>query len=251
MPSTFWFDKSRVLAAVRAGVKEGLDEVANVVAADAKRRAPIRKVFKERRGFRPRTRSLTRAELSQAISRANAYYGVNKGYLVGRKSPRHPLTFYEASVRLARPGSANSLARSRKLRTLGYERGGRFISTSGARRNRTGGFEPGPALGKALTSRGRYEVRSGRAIHLEASAHGTQNRVQVGGALKASIGNEGVTETSTGMKATVAASIRYAKFVEFPTIRTRAQPFLLPALHQQRRQLPQTVAAAIKRNLGG
>lgn len=251
MSGSYWFDKARVKSLVRDGVRDGLDEIGDRVAAEAKRRAPIRKVFREARGFRRKFRSLTASEHNLAVQRANRYYGVSGPHLVGRTSPGSPLRRYRASVQLPRRGSANSLASSRTLRILGYERGGRFTSTSGASRNRMGGYEPGETLGKALTSRGKYEVRSGRAIHMEVSAAGTQTRVQVGGALKASIGNEGVTETPDGMKATVTAAIRYAKFVEFPTIRNAAQPFLLPALHGERERLPRTVAAHIKRSLGG
>jgi hypothetical protein len=75
--------------------------------------------------------------------------------------------------------------------------------------------------------------------------------VQIGGALKASIGNEGVVQTANGLKVTVSAAIRYAKYVEFPTIRTAAQPFLLPALHAERGRLPREMAAAIRKQLGG
>jgi len=250
MSGTYWFDKGRVKEAVRSGVESGLDEIAERVASEARRRAPIRKVFKERKGFRRKFRTLTPAEKNLAIKRAQHYYtAVKPNEFKMRRAVAH--VRYYAKVQLPRRGSANSLAASRSQRVLGYERGGRFTSTSGATRNRSGGYEPGETLGKALTSRGKYEVRSGRAIHMAASATGAQTRVQVGGALKASIGNEGVTETPDGMKATIAAAIRYAKFVEFPTIHNAAQPFLLPALHGERERLPRTLAAHIKRSLGG
>ena len=248
MSVTVWFDKERVLSAVRQGMEEGLDEAADRIAADAKRRAPIRKVFREKHGFRPRVRSLTPAEKSIAIARATHYYThIRPDTFALRRSIAH--TQHYAKVRLPTRGSANNLSVSRKKRILGTERAGRFTGVGGTRRNSYGGFEPGEALGKQLSSRGKYEVRSGRAIHLVHTK--TSTKVQVGGALKASIGNEGVVQTGKGMKATVAAAIYYAKYVEFPTVRTRAQPFLLPALMGERERLPKTIAAAIKRNLGG
>jgi hypothetical protein len=248
---TYWFDGDRIRELVRRGLEDALDEVADEVAAEAKRRAPIRKVFKEPKGFRRKFRDPTGAELSQATARASAYYGVNPGYLVGRKSPRSPVEFYEARVQVPRRGSNNAISVSRKARVLGTIKKGRFKSESGAFRLRGGGYEPGPEMKRAMTAQGRYEVRSGRAIHLSPSSEGHSVRVQVGGALKASIENEGVRETPTGSEAVVTAGIRYAKYVEFPTRRTAAQPFLLPALQDQRAKLPKAVADAIRKNLGG
>lgn len=251
MSGSYWFNAERVRQAVTAGMRDGLDESGDRVAGEAKRRAPIRKVFKERKGFRRKFRALTDAERNLAIARANRYYGVSGNELVGRTSPRESLRGYTATVQLPRRGSANALVASRKLRIVGYEKQGRFTGVGGTTRNREGGFEPGEELAKRLTSRGRYEMRTGRSIHYEPSAAGTQVRVQVGGKLKASIGNEGVTESGKGQRVTVSAAIRYAKFVEFPTIRTSAQPFLLPALHNERGKVVGTIADAIRRNLGG
>lgn len=248
MAGTAFLNKGLILHAVRDGLREGLDEAGDVVAAEARRRAPIRKVFRERKGFRRKYRPLTDAERKQAIDRAEKFYSNDE--FRRRRAVAH-LRYY-ARVQLPRRGSANSLAASRSTRILGRIVGGRFQSTSGAFPNRKGGFEPGTTLRPKLTSRGAYEVRSGRAIHYEATnTAGTHSRVQVGGALKASIENEGVSQTPTGMKSRVVAAIDYAKFVEFPTIRTAAQPFLLPALHQERGHLTRRLAAAIRKNIGG
>jgi HK97 gp10 family phage protein len=100
-----------------------------------------------------------------------------------------------------------------------------------------------------LTSRGLYEIRSGRAIHRV--AQGGRTRVQVGGALKASIEAEGVVQTGNGQKNTIVAAIRYAKFVEFPTIHNAAQPFLRPALHANRETLPRVLGEKIRSALRG
>jgi hypothetical protein len=101
-----------------------------------------------------------------------------------------------------------------------------------------------------LTSRGRYEVSSGRAIHHEVLASGAV-RSHIGGALKASIGNEGVVQTNNGATAKVSARIRYAKYVEFPTTHNASQPFLLPALHDSRSRLRSALVREIKKALGG
>jgi HK97 gp10 family phage protein len=49
------------------------------------------------------------------------------------------------------------------------------------------------------------------------------------GTLKRSIVAEQVTDAGPRITWRVAAKARYAKYVEFPTRRTRAQPFMLPA----------------------
>lgn len=250
MAGTAFLNKGFILDAVRRGLEEAVEDAADRVAADATRRAPIRKVFKEAKGYRRRTRSLTDAERNLAIKRATAYYANDEFKM--RRSIAH-LRYY-ARVRVPDRSSANNADVSRASRQLGIVKRGRFTASeqaAGTTRNRRGGFDPGPALKSKLTARGRYEVRNGRAIHSEASKAGTLQRVQIGGALKASIGPTPVHETGKGVEAGVEAAIRYAKYVEFPTIRTAAQPFLLPALAQERIRFPRAVANAVKKNLGG
>lgn len=233
-----------VLARVRDAEFAALDEVADYVAAQAKARAPIRKVFRESAGFRRRFRALTSPEQELAVRRVQRYAPYTD--FEKRRTIAHIRNY--ARVELRRRGSANAPGTSRTLRLLGTERGGRFTARVDARKLRGGGFESA-TLHPLLSARGRYEVKSGRAIHREVVGGTTQ--VQIGGALKASIGNEGVTETNNGAQAIVAARIRYAKYVEFPTTHNAAQPFLLPALHGARTRLRQALAAELRSRLGG
>lgn len=250
MAGTAFLNKALIREAVRRGLEDAVEEATERVAADARRRAPIRKVFRETKGYRRRTRALTDAERGLAIKRATAYYANDEFKM--RRSVAH-LRYY-ARVRVPDRQSTNNAGVSRTSRHIGIVRGGRFRASeqaAGTVRNRGGGFEPGATLKAKLTARGRYEVRNGRAIHLEASQAGAQQRVQIGGALKASIGPTPVHETADGVEAEVEAAIGYAKYVEFPTVRTAAQPFLLPALAQERIRFPHEVAKAINKNLGG
>lgn len=244
------FNTSAILARIRAAEMKALDDVGDSVASDARRRAPVRKVFKEAKGFRRRFRELTPTEKLLAIKRANAFYGADS--FAGRRAVAHIRNYARAEV--PRRGSANALKASRTLRVLGTIKGRKFTPRMDAtrvysRRRGTTGYSS-PSLDKLLTSRGRYEVRSGRAIHLAKTAGGTTT-VHVGGALKASIESEGAVQSGNGTVVRVTAGIRYAKFVEFPTIRTAAQPFLLPALHGHRQKLVQTLAAEVRKALGG
>lgn len=235
-----------ILNAIRQAEIEAVEQVAEVIAADARHRAPIRKVFREktRRRFRP----LTPLERNIATRRSEHYYTkIAPNDFKRRRSLAHLRNY--AQVQLLKRGSANSLQHSRSLRLLGSINGGRFTSSSGAFPNRRGGFEPGEKLSPLLTARGKYEVRSGRAVHISATKQG--QRVQIGGALKASIASEGAQETETGVKAVISARIRYAKYVEFPTVHNAAQPFLRPALHGNRTRLRQALANEIRKALGG
>ena len=234
---------ARVLALVEAAERAALEEVADYVARDAKARAPVRKVFKEAKGFRRAFRPLASPEKVLAIKRAMAYQGYSD--FQRRRSVAHIQHYARAELR--RPGSANSLSRSRTLRLLGTESGGRFSARVDAIRSGRGFTSA--ALHPLLTSRGRYEVSSGRAIHREATTSGVN--VQIGGRLKASIGNEGVVQGNNGATAKVSARVPYAKFVEFPTTHNASQPFLLPALQGARGRLRSTLASNLRSRLGG
>lgn len=233
-----------VMAAVARAEQVALEEVAAQVVAEARARAPVRKVFKEASGFRRRFRPLTPLERNLAIRRAQAYQGYND--FQRKRSVAYLRNYARAEV--PRRGSANAIGRSRTLRRLGIERGGVFRPRVDAVRSGTG--YTSPSLNPLLTARGRYEVRSGRAIHKEVLASGAV-RVQVGGRLKASIESEGVVSTGQGATVKVTAGVRYAKFVEFPTTHNAAQPFLLPALHDNRTRLRQVMAREVRRALGG
>jgi hypothetical protein len=246
--ATFWFDAASVLERVRAGLEEGLNEAAERIAGNARQRAPIRKVFKEKRGFRFKTRALTAQEHAVSTRLRTEYYGA-----LGMAAPEISAKYNR--VRLPSRQSANTLAHSREARQLGTVARGRFTGIGGTTRSfshRTGSFhyEPGGSLRPKLTSRGLNDIRSGRGVHTYETGKGFQG-VQAGGALKASIDTDPARETGTGVEAVVAARIRYAKFVEFPTIHNRAQPFLLPALKDEQRTFTKDVASSIRRSLGG
>jgi hypothetical protein len=253
--ASYWFDKARVLERVQMGLEDGIDEAADRIAADARQRAPIRKVFKEKRGFRRKIREATsqetvvRQRLTNEYYRAQAAYGVvDRLGRTARQKRSLSLMKYKAIMRPSRK-SANAWANSREDRQLGVVRRGTFRGYSGNRRiwTRSGaGVEPGEPLRAKLTARGLYELRTGRGVFQSATGE-----VQAGGALKASIDTRPVHETAAGVETEVVAAIRYAKYVEFPTVHNRAQPFLLPALKDEQRTFVRDVAASIRRSLGG
>jgi len=76
--------------------------------------------------------------------------------------------------------------------------------------------------------------------------------VQMGGTLRKSIRSTRASVNGTTVTGRVVAEARYAKYVEFGTAtRGRAQPFLRPALHQNRGQLPRSVASDVRHVIAG
>lgn len=87
-----------------------------------------------------------------------------------------------------------------------------------------------------LSSRGRYELGRARGETL-------------GGALRRSVDLQRATPGGRKIKAKVVAGnkdVDYAKYVEFGTRRSRAQPFLRPALARAREEFIPNVKAAIR-----
>jgi HK97 gp10 family phage protein len=89
-----------------------------------------------------------------------------------------------------------------------------------------------------LTTRGRYELRTGRA-NIQVGS-----RTYLGGRLRSEI----YAEPASGgpvFIATVLSPTPYAKYVEFGTRHNRAQPYLRPALADQRSAYRERLATAI------
>lgn len=239
-----WLDIGRIVSSVSAGAEAALTEIGDQIAADARRRAPIRKVFYQRkRRFRP----LTAEERQIALARARHYYThINPNKEKLQRAIVHIMT--RASVELPVRGSPNALPRSRGKRVLGFWTRTGFVGRAGAKAIGAG-YRAGPEIEKKMTEWAKWEVGRGRSVHYIPMARG-RTKVQMGGRLKASIHAEPVRQEGPKDVVTVAASVRYAKFVEFPTIHNAAQPFLRPALLQVKGRAVRIVAEAMRRSLG-
>lgn len=93
--------------------------------------------------------------------------------------------------------------------------------------------------GPALTARGRYELKAGRANFT--SAGGTT----LGGRLRGEIHTVPAESGGTRWTARVVSPTPYAKYVEFGTRHSRAQPYLRPALAQVRSSFRSRMRAAV------
>lgn len=93
--------------------------------------------------------------------------------------------------------------------------------------------------GIPLTVRGRYELKSGRANFT------TGGTTTLGGRLRGEIHVEPARGGGSVWTARVVSPTRYAKYVEFGTRHSRAQPYLRPALAQVRESLRTRMKAAV------
>ena len=91
-----------------------------------------------------------------------------------------------------------------------------------------------------LTSRGRYELKSGRANFKV----GGKN--YLGGRLRGEIRADPAEVSGTAVVGKVVSPTPYAKFVELGTHHNRAQPYLRPALAQQRDAFRARLAKVIR-----
>lgn len=97
-----------------------------------------------------------------------------------------------------------------------------------------------PASAPPLTARGRNELKSGRANYT--SAGGTT----LGGRLRGEIHRVPAEGGGSRWTAKVVSPTRYAKYVEFGTRHSRAQPYLRPALAQVRESFRKTMTTAVR-----
>lgn len=134
----------------------------------------------------------------------------------------------------------------------------------------TGNFSSARSFGRTdassrLSVRGRYELKTGRAIYptylpelnrermkpraiggvnLSRPFGNVQNRL--GGRLRAQIMWEAATLKGDLIQGWTVSPTEYARYQEFGTSRNRPHPFLRPALYEARTYLPRMLRAAFK-----
>lgn len=91
-----------------------------------------------------------------------------------------------------------------------------------------------------LTSRGRYELKSGRANFK------TGGKNYLGGRLRGEIRADPAEVDGQRVSGKVVSPTPYAKFVELGTHHNRAQPYLRPAIAQQREAFRARLAKVIR-----
>lgn len=251
--SSFWRPQV-VLNALFEAENAALEQIGTHIVQLARAKAPVRKIFKEG-GQRRRSRKASPELIAAAVrtiqnnKRLTTRQRTEALYLL----QRHP---EEARVGVRRHNSNNRrraplIGKYREIAVKnkkGVVVSAKVFSARGVGKgsvplNRIArnvrpktGFEPSPGLSAQLSSRGRYEVRRGRALTNEEGTlikPGDQpSQVRVGGRLKRSITKGAITRDGTRATIEVGTDVPYALYVEFPTRHNAAQPFLLPALKE-------------------
>jgi HK97 gp10 family phage protein len=246
-------------ATILGRVESGINTAAGNALAQAEIDVPVRKVFKytrknvhsklfaeQRIMGRQETRTLSLEEaLSESLMRRKL--GLPSAFptnAAGRRRLGEKATVQTAQFgRLGAVGSYRSRSRTNLSPDDAHTRDVRRISgvnrlvTQQEREDKLGDmFIPHRASESDLSARGRYELK--RADQ------------SLGGALKKSLKLHPATISRGGrVKASISAGggdVDYAKYVEFGTRRSRAQPFLRPALAKVRTELPTIMKTALQ-----
>lgn len=238
-----------IYAVVAARAQKVVEKAGRMANGSARERAPVRKVFSGGRRTRPRFYSLTEAKTElPAYLRGMRPSGMARGR-------RGELTKQQALKNLLATPIATSRNRANSWRTTGtrpyikpiigpYVPAEREVGS-----NKSGFFLMKPGAEYGLTTRGRYELTTGRAISA-GEGHQTAGRALTEADLRVIRGNEAQSEGHLGgslrrsvhledrssgsvVKVSIVAGgedAPYARFVEFGTRHAPAQPYLRPAL---------------------
>lgn len=228
-------DFKRIEYSILEAVDDSLDETLAYGEKVAKKHAPVRKITKG--GGRVRTRELTNAEIADLPSFVKKGLSPISGTFLS--TGRRPRVVTRRSF--ASMGHPTYHQHSRLVVQDQYS--GRFHLKN-------------PESAKLLSSAGRAELASGRAIHTmhsgELGGSGGLNikhetTSTVGGRLQREIRGRVTRSAHQGgiAEGILESPTEYAPYVEFPTSRTAAQPYMRPAREAMRPHL----VTALERNL--
>ena len=209
-------DFEALMQAVEAAALEGLTKGAEIVSKRAKARAPVRNVTGHKYTMRAKTGAEMKADVKFVTSQPGSW---------SRQTLRKDSMFTTRWKGPKRVGDPISIDQALEY-LADYDAGN----------------------DSPLSSRGAYDVRSGRANF------GSGANVTVGGRLRGEIRAEPAKLTGNGAEAWVISPTPYAKYMEFGSRHNRAHPFLRPALEESRQDLVaairSSIAKASKKGLG-
>lgn len=253
---------------------QGLNATLRFTEERAQHHAPVRAIFRrDRRGNRPGQQIRT-AKQFEAAREANPQVPMRQIIRPARVPLKQIRTLYHADAlqsgldllergRRFRGNTSSELPVIRQGRVtiagdLRQVSGGRLVPVAFLRQIRGGKvtLQPPPARRNepvsagefALSSRGRYEVRTGRATFRRA---GTD---RIGGSLKHSIRRIEATLTAQargmiwGYVRAGNEDVDYARWQEVGNSHNRAHPFLRPALYESRGPFKENVTRALRGN---
>jgi hypothetical protein len=246
------------VARIQFKVGDGIDLTLREIEADAIKRAPIRKAYK--RGKRATAQDL--ASFKMKLKGGSSLSGgeiMEAASLLGIQLHESQLAVVRSEGRgskgLNSPYNKTGMAlrevRPRPLFSKSGERQGGYESY----KRRTGPGRSWTSAAKLMTSQARYDIRTSttgtrggnpslkhgpnRGINLPRNrGRGViplgGGRYQYGGFLRKNIEAIEATQQGAVLSGKVVSKAPYSRYVEFPTSRTKAQPFLLPALKRAR-----------------
>lgn len=212
----FTFNRSAFIEQLKDQLEERMEEFAGEVAREARQRAPIRKDPSDRRR---RSQAMFEALESPLITGSRTYSAHKFGKVT--VSARE---FERAMLGLGIPVISVAAEARRRGRKLAVQ----------VRRHR----RSAPAVENAKVLRRRPSQRNFNLGGYYKQADRMAEYEDRPGRLKRSIIHNNTSEGNK-VRFTIRAEAPYARYVEFPTSRTAAQPFLLPALKNARGKMVQ------------
>lgn len=238
---------------IRHAVDVGVVHTAERVRKSAKNKAPVRKVFRygRRTGIHTRTVAEAKEEIAAfqkafSVNKREAYQVLRASGVMGRQTSntfsRTGQNIFDEEGNLV--GKGGSMSLRSVIRTLPTSKivvGGNVVKV---------GREFILPMGEEnLTSQGRYDLKTGRAVHTPRLGHSfSESHDTLGGALRDSI-QAGDDSSGTLIGHAVFAGGKdapYARYIEFGTRHNRAQPFLRPALAEHGDMLIDDIIAAFQ-----
>jgi hypothetical protein len=238
------FNTDAIRAEMRERITVAVEQAAEQVEHRAIERAPVRKY----------SRRHTRRKYNVfGPSRVGLYGGIALGTKGGRFTVKDVMSGFSRLSGLKTGAPRPFITSNARIQRLASHTGGpigTFEGTikgaGGSRATRTspglgkGGVVTGegaglhinrvknPETNKALSYRARSEIRRGIGFSNPGGKSGADPTY--GGTLRKSIAARDAVIAGESRTVTVESAAPYSRYVEFPTHRTAAQPFLLPAL---------------------
>ena len=213
------FSAEEVWARISPRLEAAVTDTLLAATEAAREKAPVRKVFKGSVGHA----SLQSVEEAASEAAVRSHIGLAPGPVRTQRTPAARVHRFGPRRLLVRPAFDPKVKRFRASSGQFAPRGTNKL-----------------LFNTPLTSRGRYELKTGRANIT------TGGKSYLGGRLRSEITHEPVSGADGIWTGAVLSPTPYAKYVEFGTRYSRAQPYLRPALAEQRAAFRSRIAAAMR-----
>jgi HK97 gp10 family phage protein len=254
-----YFNANLLASRIIGAVVDGVNETARAAYDQARDDVPVRKVFRfgrDKHGLRVQGRQDVRTlSLEEALGESllRRKLGLPSAFATSANGRRRPGS--QAAVATTNFGTYRAKNRANPVgdvdsgrRDVGRIEGhNRLVNREDVIDHRGAvigqRFTPNTINEKDLSSRGKYELTRTKVT-------GEKDNT-LGGALRRSLHLDEAVGSGKRVKAKISAGndeVDYAKYVEFGTRRSRAQPFLRPALARAREELAPNIRGRLARS---